>query len=252
MLIFRKFINSINKINNVFIFFMTVLTIGVSTIVMRTLEPDTFPSWFDSLWWVMTTMTTVGYGDFYPTSVAGRVFAMVLYIIGIGILGVVIGKIVDSFSTFKRLKGEGKLKFKGKNHIVIIGWSKKSEYAIKGILAKQSCEVVIIDDLEKEPFIHDRVHFISGDAATKSVVDMANVQEAKSVIIFADDKIDNPLLADGKTMILAASVEQYAPNTKTIIEVQKEEHLRSFAHVKVDEFILSNEVVSNMAVDFSA
>ncbi|WP_301950640.1 potassium channel family protein [Bacillus sp. V59.32b] len=97
--------NRVSKVNHTFIFISTILVIAVSTIVMRKMEPDTFPSLFDSLWWVMTTMTTVGYGDFYPTSTGGRIFAMALYIIGIGILGVVIGKIVDSFGTFKRLRG---------------------------------------------------------------------------------------------------------------------------------------------------
>lgn len=249
LLILHRLMNRVSKVNHTFIFISTILVIAVSTILMRKIEPDTFPSLFDSLWWVMTTMTTVGYGDFYPTSTGGRIFAMALYIIGIGILGVVIGKIVDSFGTFKRLKGEGKLKYKGKNHIVIVGWSKKAEYAVKGILSTKDSDVVIIDELVKEPFEHDRVHFIAGDAATENTIDMANIKEAKSVIIFADDKIDNPLLVDGKSMLLAASIEQYAPNVKTVIEVIKEEHLRGFTHVKVDEFILSNELVSRRAVD---
>lgn len=227
---------------------MTSFVIVTSSFVIRQLEPETFPSFFDAFWWVMTTMTTVGYGDFYPVTIEGRIFAIFLYIVGIGILGVVIGKVVDSFGHYRRLKGEGKLQYKGRNHIVIVGWSKKSEYALKEILTTKDCEVIIIDELSQEPFVHDRVHYIAGNAATKTTIDMANIKEAYSVIIFADDKIDSPLLVDGKTMILAASIEQYAPNVKTIIEVIKEEHVRSFAHVKADEFILSNEVISKIAV----
>lgn len=227
---------------------MTFFFVVGSSYVIRLLEPETFPSFFDAFWWVMTTMTTVGYGDFYPVSVAGRTFAIFIYVVGIGILGVVISKIVDFLGYYRRSKGEGKLHYKGKNHIVIVGWSKKSEYALKEILTTKDCGVVIIDELSNEPFKHDRVHYISGSATTKTTIDMANIKEAHSVIIFADDKIENPLLVDGKTMILAASIEQYAPNVKTIIEVIREEHLRSFEHIKVDEFILSNEIISKMAV----
>ncbi|WP_265182711.1 potassium channel family protein [Bacillus manliponensis] len=100
------------------------------------------PEFFDAFWWGMTTMTTVGYGDFYPVTIEGRIFAIFLYIVGIGILGVVIGKVVDSFGHYRRLKGEGK--YKGRNHIVIVGWSKKSEYTLKEILTTKDCEVSLL------------------------------------------------------------------------------------------------------------
>lgn len=46
-------------------------------------------SFGDSLWWAMTTITTVGYGDMYPVTTTGRVIATALMIAGIAVLGVV-------------------------------------------------------------------------------------------------------------------------------------------------------------------
>lgn len=43
----------------------------------------------DAIWWAFVTVTTVGYGDFYPVTVAGRVIAVVLMTVGIGVVGVV-------------------------------------------------------------------------------------------------------------------------------------------------------------------
>ena len=43
----------------------------------------------DALWWAATTVTTVGYGDFYPVTFQGRVVAVVLMLIGIGVVGAV-------------------------------------------------------------------------------------------------------------------------------------------------------------------
>ncbi|MCV2396176.1 potassium channel family protein [Actinotalea sp. M2MS4P-6] len=43
----------------------------------------------DSLWWAITTVTTVGYGDLYPVTPAGRFVAAALMIVGISVLGVV-------------------------------------------------------------------------------------------------------------------------------------------------------------------
>lgn len=44
---------------------------------------------FDALWWGVTTMTTVGYGDVYPVTPEGRLAASVLMILGIALFGVV-------------------------------------------------------------------------------------------------------------------------------------------------------------------
>jgi voltage-gated potassium channel len=43
----------------------------------------------DALWWAATTMTTVGYGDRYPTTGSGRLVAVALMVFGIALLGVV-------------------------------------------------------------------------------------------------------------------------------------------------------------------
>lgn len=49
----------------------------------------TITSFLDGLWWAVTTMTTVGYGDTYPTTTTGRIVAVVLMLGGIALLGVV-------------------------------------------------------------------------------------------------------------------------------------------------------------------
>jgi voltage-gated potassium channel len=43
----------------------------------------------DALWWAVSTITTVGYGDHYPVTAAGHAIAIVLMIVGVGMFGVV-------------------------------------------------------------------------------------------------------------------------------------------------------------------
>ena len=47
----------------------------------------------DALWWSATTVTTVGYGDFYPVTLAGRLIAVALMIVGIATVGAVIASL---------------------------------------------------------------------------------------------------------------------------------------------------------------
>lgn len=61
-------------------------------------QPEAFSSVFASLWWGVTTLTTVGYGDVYPVTVGGRVFTFCILMIGLGIVAIPSGIIAAALS----------------------------------------------------------------------------------------------------------------------------------------------------------
>ncbi|ANV91768.1 voltage-gated potassium channel [Picosynechococcus sp. PCC 8807] len=67
-------------------------------------QPETFRSIFDSLWWAVATLTTVGYGDLYPITPGGRFFTFIILIIGLGIVAVPSGLIASALSEARRLE----------------------------------------------------------------------------------------------------------------------------------------------------
>ncbi|MBA2569509.1 MAG: two pore domain potassium channel family protein [Actinobacteria bacterium] len=54
-------------------------------------------STWDGVWWAVSTMTTVGYGDEFPVTVLGRLIAMALMVIGIGFIAVLTGAVAERF-----------------------------------------------------------------------------------------------------------------------------------------------------------
>ena len=54
----------------------------------RDAQPEAFASVFHSLWWAVTTLTTVGYGDVYPITVGGRFFTYIVVMVGLGVIAV--------------------------------------------------------------------------------------------------------------------------------------------------------------------
>jgi voltage-gated potassium channel len=157
--------------------------------------------------------------------------------------------VLDVFTIIKKRREEGKVKYSGENHVIIVGWSKKAQIAIREILeSDEDTDIVLVDGLEKAPLLEDRIIYVRGDAADEYTLQQANVLAAKTVLIFADDTIPDPSLTDGKSLLIATTIERMAPKVHTIVEIMKEEHIKNFHHVKVDEFILANETISRLAV----
>lgn len=75
----------------------TILLVVVGALAILDAErgsPDgNIQSYPDALWWGVVTITTVGYGDLYPTTIAGRLVATSLMIGGIGLIGFVTGSL---------------------------------------------------------------------------------------------------------------------------------------------------------------
>ncbi|MSZ88156.1 MAG: hypothetical protein F2585_02315 [Actinobacteria bacterium] len=83
-----------------FLFVAGVLLLNISVIVyaFETRAPDAnITSIGISLWWACVTVATVGYGDYYPVTVGGRITSVVLMIIGLTTIGVVTAQIASSF-----------------------------------------------------------------------------------------------------------------------------------------------------------
>lgn len=62
-------------------------------------QPEKFASVFHSLWWAISTLTTVGYGDVYPITMGGKIFTFFILIIGLGIVTVPAGIVASALST---------------------------------------------------------------------------------------------------------------------------------------------------------
>ncbi|ENH95803.1 potassium channel protein [Gracilibacillus halophilus YIM-C55.5] len=249
MYIIKRLVRKVVKISNYILFISSLLLVFMTSILIVWIEPETFPTFFDGLWWVMTTVTTVGYGDLFPVTFEGKLLALFLYVFGIGLIGVVIGKIIDGLAIYRKKREEGDIVYKDKGHYIIIGWSQKAKYAVQEMIAtSSSIDMIIIDTLEKAPLLNDQVQYINGNATDKETLEKANIQEAKSVLIFSDDNIVDAELADGKSMLIASAVEAMAPEVHTIVEVMEENHLKNFEYMQVNEFIISNETISSLFV----
>ena len=76
----------------------------VSALVIFNVEPETFNSFFDAVYWASVSLTTVGYGDIYPITNAGRVITMISSFFGIAVVALPAGIITAGY--MERLEKE--------------------------------------------------------------------------------------------------------------------------------------------------
>ena len=85
----------------------TTITV-VAGLLMTLLDHKNFPSSGSGLWWAVQTVTTVGYGDSVPTSLAGRLVAALVMLLGVGFLTVITASITSNFISRTRREDTSK------------------------------------------------------------------------------------------------------------------------------------------------
>ncbi len=73
-------------------------------------QPQIFSSVFASLWWAISTLTTVGYGDVFPVTTGGRVFTGIILLIGLGIVSVPAGLVASALSKAREMTPDPRIK----------------------------------------------------------------------------------------------------------------------------------------------
>ena len=71
--------------------------IFITALIMFNLEPGTFKTFFDALYWATVSLTTVGYGDIYAVSNIGKFITMVSSLVGIAIVALPAGIITAGY-----------------------------------------------------------------------------------------------------------------------------------------------------------
>ena len=69
----------------------------ISALVIYNVEPESFNTFFDAIYWATISLTTVGYGDIYPVTVIGRIVTMISSVFGIAIIALPSGVITAGY-----------------------------------------------------------------------------------------------------------------------------------------------------------
>lgn len=159
----------------------------------------------DSIWWAMVTMTTVGYGDYYPLTWSGRfLIAYPCFLLGISLIGILLGTVSEAVLDHFSRKKKGLLQLAMENHIIISGCPsaarcEKIFSELRLALGPETGLVVVSSRLTELPQnLKDlEVSFVKGSLRDEEVVAKAEAGEARGIIVLpdAEDHTDTDVYA---------------------------------------------------------
>ena len=129
-------------------------------------QPEAFSNAFSGLWWSMSTLLTVGYGDIYPITYAGQAMAICIAFLGVGAVAIPTGIISAGF---------------------VEQFNKKEKSDVKLQDIKENFEQIKLDYAHKEQELKIKEQNMEKNLARKKITELTTIADMKSQIFYIDD-----------------------------------------------------------------
>lgn len=192
----------------------------------------------DALWWSMTTLSTVGYGDISPVTPAGRLVGMVTMVLGVGVLGALAATMATILIDVRDMGRKGLRSYKMQDHLLILGWSSRAAAAIDDFFHDPryaSIRAVVIADLEKTPLEDPRVLFVRGNPGRREVLERASASKAALAMVFPANNSDPKV--DLQTALTILTLRRLNPDVRIGAELVSSENHDYLVEVGCDAVI---------------
>jgi voltage-gated potassium channel len=210
----------------IFILLGAILLYGTTGFVYFELSENPELSWSDGLWYTVVTMTTVGYGDFFPKTAGGRfLVGWPVMVIGIGLLGYALSVVAATLITSKSKEIKGMSSFALKNHLIVFNFAglAKVERILEELLLDpafgKSTPIVLVDEfLEELPAELQKrgMHYVRGNPVRDQTLTRAAVDHARHAVILCRNPGDPA--SDNLNVAIALAIEGRNRKTTTVVE----------------------------------
>lgn len=177
-------------------------------------------------WYFAVTASTVGYGDHYPSTVAGHVVGLYVIVGGIATLTTVFTKLASMFEQAKGRRMKGAITVSASGHVVLLGYTPgRTERIVGQLLAENGTgngagngtehgELVLCawDEVGTHPMPEQHLTFVRGDLTDEEVLRRAGVHRAGTVLVDARD--------DNEALAIAVTVDHVNPDAHIVVALR--------------------------------
>ena len=200
----------------------------------------------DALWYVLATLTTVGYGDMVPVTYWGRLLGFIFLLSAFGVYGFIIGQITNFMSTLKEQKELGLNGTAYEKHVVMIGWNEFGQSVISDLIgAGRNIAVVTKDraniDIIRE-FYGDDVYTLYSDYNNFDLLRKANLEKASVVFINLND--------DTEKLVYVINLKKHFKDLNYVVTLDNGNLKSTFHAAGVTYAISKNEISSKLLASY--
>ena len=210
----------------VFLLLGAVLIYGTTGFLYFELPENPALGWSDGLWYSLVTLTTVGYGDYFPKSTPGRfLVATPMMLIGIGLLGYILSMAASALVQAKTKELHGMSDYKLSGHLIIINFPSlgKVERLMSELEGDPSFgrgrDVVLIDEeLGELPaeLATRGFGFVRGNPTRDETLMRASIDAASHAVILSKRPGDPH--SDAENVAITLAIEGRGSSVKTVVE----------------------------------
>ncbi|XP_062702877.1 calcium-activated potassium channel slowpoke isoform X31 [Aedes albopictus] len=190
-------------------------------------------SYWTCVYFLIVTMSTVGYGDVYCETVLGRTFLVFFLLVGLAMFASSIPEIIELVGSGSKYGGELKRE-QGKRHIVVCGHItyESVSHFLKDFLHEDredvDVEVVFLHrkepDLELEGLLkrhYTTVEFFQGTMMNAVDLERVKVHEADACLVLANKYCQDPDAEDAANIMRVISIKNYSDDIRVIIQLMQ-------------------------------
>jgi voltage-gated potassium channel len=201
----------------------------------------------DAIWYMLVSLTSVGYGDKVPVSVGGRIIGYFYILASLGVLGVLISSISSNIFTMIE---EKKLGYQGssfEDHIVFIGWNEFNRMVIEEVYSTMRKFAIVTDrkddiDIIYEAYRKKRAFALFADYHNLEIIEKVNPRKASEVFVNFGNDTD--------TLLYVINFKRKYPEPDLIVSIENSKLKETFMAAGVKYVIPRNEIASKLVASY--
>jgi voltage-gated potassium channel len=237
-----------NKIKNILIGFTAYFVLLYALIESeKGVEGSSITNFYDAVWYSIVTLSTVGYGDFYPVSAFGKIIGLVFVFSSLGVLGYFIGQLTVKLTEYMENKKNGFFGTDMENHIVIIGYNKFAKHILEQIVVSGVKAAIVTDKKEdvesiSSNFDKNKVFVLYADIDKFEDLEKVNITKASKTFVNFEEDTD--------MLVYTLDLKNHYDNLEIIVSLNNVSFKQTFQSAGVLYAVSREEIAAKLVASY--